>query len=84
MDPANREQIYDTSLGIAIIAEVMIRRGAMRRDEFVAPLLEAAERAATEQRRYALAALAGVIAKGFPKMMTPWPSCVRQLRRRRR
>lgn len=67
MDPANRERIYDTPPDLAIKAEVMIRRGAMSRDDLVAPLSAAAERAAAEQRRCALAALAGLIAKGFPE-----------------
>jgi hypothetical protein len=76
MDPPNRDLIYDILLGIAIIIDVMIRCGDMQPDDFIAPLLEAAKRASTEQRRYVLAALAGVIAKGFPETTAPSPSAV--------
>jgi hypothetical protein len=72
-----RELLVGTWIGITLIAEMLIRNGAARREDLVSVLSDA-EALARDQRRIALTALRKLIANGFAEPK-PWQCCRRHL-----
>jgi hypothetical protein len=71
-----RELLVGTWIGIALIAEILIQRGAARREDLVSVLLDA-ETLARDRRRIALTALRKLTTDGFAEPKG-WPRCCRQ------
>ena len=59
-----RELLLGTWIGVALIADALIRAGLVSREDITEPL-EAAEAIFTDQRRVALRALGGLIRDGL-------------------
>jgi len=68
-----RELFVGTWTGIALIADVLIQRSAVRREDLIA-ILSDAEALARDRRRIALSALCKLIGYDFAEPIS-WPRC---------